>query len=462
MKNKIIFLSLILLLLSSFVIAQKPKMNTKTNKQQFKKDIIDKAVMADKVRKEFLHAWLGYKKYAWGYDALQPLSKKGHNWYAHSLLMTPVDALDGLLIMGLKQEAADAEKIIIDSLKFDYDMEVQNFEISIRIMGGLISSYELSGNQKLLDLATDLGNRLMRAFESPTGMPYRYVNLMTGKTKGNISNPAEIGTYIIEYGILSKYTDNPVYFETAKKAMLALYKLRSNINLTGAGINVETGEWTNTESHVSGCIDSYLEYMLKSAVLFNDKEMQQSWDTSLVAINKYLADDLPSGRWYGHSDMNSGKRTATLYGSLDAFFAACLAMGGDLEHAKSLQASNYKMFMLHGIEPEELNYASMKTTNDSYILRPENLESAYYLYNYTKDEEYIRQGCDMFNNIVKYCRTPDAYAALKNIKTKEKRDYMESFFLAETLKYAFLLFDDNHSLDFNKVIFNTEAHPYKR
>jgi len=462
MKSKLIIFSLIFILLSSIVSAQKPKLTGKRNMQQSKKDFFDKAGMADKVRNEFLHAWMGYKKYAWGYDALQPLSKKGHNWYAHSLLMTPVDALDGLLIMDLKEEAANAEKIIIDSLRFDYDMDVQNFEISIRILGGLISSYELSGNKKLLDLATDLGNRLIKSFDSPTGMPYRYVNLMTGKTKGNISNPAEIGTYIVEYGILSKHTGNPVYFETAKKAMLALYQLRSKINLTGSGMNVETGQWTATESHISGCIDSYLEYLLKAAVLFNDKEMQQAWDASLIAVNKYLADDLPSGRWYGHSDMNTGKRTATLYGSLDAFFAACLAMGGEIDDAKKLQLSNYKMFMLHGIEPEELNYANMEITNAGYILRPESLESTYYLYNYTKDEEYLRQGRDMFNNIVKYCRTPDAYAALKNVKTKEKRDYMESFFLAETLKYAFLLFDDNHSLDFNKVIFNTEAHPYRR
>ena len=104
----------------------------------------------------------------------------------------------------------------------------------------------------------------------------------------------------------------------------------------------------------------------------------------------------------------------------------------------------------------------MEITNANYILRPENIESAYYLYNYTHDEKYLRQGRDMFQNIVTYCRTPEAYAALKNVKTKEKRDYMESFFLAETLKYAFLLFDDNLSLDFNKVIFNTEAHPYRR
>jgi hypothetical protein len=71
-------------------------------------------------------------------------------------------------------------------------------------------------------------------------------------------------------------------------------------------------------------------------------------------------------------------------------------------------------------------------------------------------------GAAMFNNLVKYCRTDDAYAAIKDVRNMEKRDYMESFFFAETLKYAFLLFDESGKLNFHKVIFNTEAHPYRR
>jgi ER degradation enhancer, mannosidase alpha-like 2 len=423
---------------------------------------VNKKEMANLVKAEYRHAWEGYKKFAWGYDALQPLSKKGHNWYPKSLLMTPVDALDGMLLMGLKAEATEAKSIIFTQLRFDDDMDVQNFEISIRLLGGLLAAYELDGDKRFLGLATDLADRLIRAFDSPTGMPYRYVNLVTGKTRGNISNPAEIGTYLIEYGTLSKHTGNPKYYDTARKAMIALYERRSPLGLTGSSINVETGEWTNTESHISGGIDSYLEYMLKASVLFNNKEMKDMWLTSITAINKYLADEQPAGFWYAHADMNSGKIVSRTYGSLDAFFAATLAMNGDLPHAEALQESNFKMFMLQDIEPEYMDYSTMTILDSSYALRPENIESAYYLYQYTKDEKYLYMGRDMFLNIVKYCRTPDAYAALKNVVTKEKQDEMESFFFAETLKYAFLLFDDNQSLNFDKVIFNTEAHPFRR
>ena len=418
--------------------------------------------MAARVKAEFLHAWNGYKTYAWGYDALQPLSRKPHNWYKKSLLMTPVDAFDTMILMGLTEEAAEAKEIIMKELEFDVDMEVQNFEVSIRILGGLLSAYELDGDRRFLALAEDLAIRLMKAFNSPTGMPYRMVNLKTGAVSGAATNPAEIGTYLIEYGMLSKHTGNPVYYETAMRAMTALYALRSPINLTGEGIDVEKGLVTNPASHISGCIDSYLEYMLKGVVLFHDEKLSAMWKPTIEAVNKYLCDETNNGLWYGHADMNTGKSTETHYGSLDAFFAGTLAMDNDLKRAAALQESNFKMWMLHGVEPEEMNYKTMIVTNGSYILRPENLESTYYLYQYTGDDKYLEMGKAMFDNLVKNCRTEVAYAALKDVRTGEKRDYMESFFFAETLKYAYLLFDESGKLNFHMVIFNTEAHPYRR
>src|SRR5215217_6309183 len=92
----------------------------------------DRKVLTAEVKTEFLHAWEGYKKYAWGNDDLKPLSKSFHNWYAEPLLMTPVDALDTMYLMGLKQEADTTRKYITDTLKFDKDISVQNFEITIR------------------------------------------------------------------------------------------------------------------------------------------------------------------------------------------------------------------------------------------------------------------------------------------------------------------------------------------
>lgn len=456
---KLLISAFAFLILANSLQAQSLAVSSADNSQAI---LAENRLMAEKIKGEFLHAWKGYKKYAWGYDALLPLSKKPHNWYKKSLLMTPVDAFDTMILMDLTDEASEAKDIILKDLDFNVDMEVQNFEVSIRVLGGLLSAYELDGDRKFLSLAEDLAQRLMKAFNSPTGMPYRYVNLKTGATSGLISNPAEIGTYLIEYGTLSKHTGNPVYFQTAMKAMTALYALRSPLNLTAEAINVETGAITSPVSHISGCIDSYLEYMLKGSILFSNEKLSSMWSLTIDAANKYLAETTVDGLWYGQAEIYSGKRIGTNYGALDAFFAGSLAMDNDLKKAADLQKSNYRMWMIHGIEPEVMNYTTMKVENPSYLLRPENFEAAYYLYQYTNDTRYQEMGKAMFENLIKFCRTDEAYAALKDVTTKEKQDSMESFFFAETLKYAFLLFSDQEKMNFHEVIFNTEAHPYRK
>ena len=421
-----------------------------------------KKKLAAEVRAEFLRAWNGYKKYAWGHDDLKPLSKTYHDWYPQPLLMTAVDALDTMIIMDLNDEATATKYYIVNNLSFDKDIEVQNFEITIRLLGGLLTNYQLTGDKRLLDLAEDLGNRLLPVFNSPTGMPYRYVNLKTGKVSKPVSNPAETGTLIIEFGTLSKLTGKPIFYEKAKRALVETYNRRSKIGLVGEWINVETGTWTNTDSHISGAIDSYYEYLLKCSLLFGDRDCGRIWNDSIKAINKYLADEYREELWYGHADMNTGARRATTYGALDAFFPAVLALSGDLRRAKELQDSSFLMWYHEGIEPEEFNYRERKIISPGYPLRPEIVESTYYLYHYTKDEKYLLMGEKLWRDFVKHCRTDEGYAALKSVVTKEKTDSMQSFLFAETFKYFYLLFSPRETLDFDTVIFNTEAHPIRR
>jgi mannosidase alpha-like ER degradation enhancer 2 len=435
----------------------------------------DRNALAQEVKTEFLHAWNGYKKHAWGNDDLKPLSKSYHNWYAEPLLMSPVDALDTMYIMGFKDEADRTRDYVAKNLKFDKDIYVQNFEITIRLLGGLLSAYQITGDKRLLTTAEDLGARLLPVFDSPTGLPYKNVNLRTGKTRGEISNPAETGTLMIEFGTLAKLTGKPVFYEKAKRALVETYKRRSPLGLVGTRINVETGQWTNTGSHLSAEIDSYYEYLLKCSILFGDTDCRTMWEDSISKINTHLADE---GRdmsaknvngpvklgelWYGHADMNTGERTKTTTGALDAFFPAVLALDGDLNRAKALHESMFKMWNVHGIEPEVYNYRTGQVEHAGYPLRPEIVESTYYLYQLTKDPKYLQMGEKMWRDFVKYCRTDVGYAHLKSVITKEKSDAMQSFLFAETFKYFYLLFAPDKTLDFRNVVFNTEAHPIRK
>ena len=423
---------------------------------------VDRKNLATEVKAEFLHAWNGYKQYCWGHDDLRPLTKTCRDWYGTPVLMTAVDSLDSLYLLGFKREADETREYIAKNLNFDKDISVQNFEITIRILGGLLSAYQMTNDKRLLDLADDLGRRLLPVFDSPTGLPYKFVNLKTGKTREAVSNPAETGTLLIEFGTLSKLTGKPFYYEKAKRALVETYKRRSPIGLVGTNINVETGQWTNTGSHVSAEIDSYYEYLLKCWLLFGDKDCKAMWEDGIAAVNRHLSDEVRGELWYGHSDMTTGKRTSTTSGALDAFFPGVLALGGDVPRARRLQDSMFKMWQVHGIEPEVFNYQTMKVEHGGYPLRPEIVESTYILHQLTKDHKYLAMGEQMWKDFMKYCRTDVAYAGLRNVETKEKSDYMHSFLFAETLKYFYLLFAPEKTLNFQKIVFNTEAHPIRR
>jgi len=422
---------------------------------------IDRVVMAERVRDETRRSWAAYARYAWGHDELRPVTHTARDWYGTPLLITPVDALDTLVMLGLPDEANAARRLIDERLSFDQDITVKNFEITIRVLGGLLSGYQLTGDAQLLRLADDLGARLLPVFGSPTGMPYMYVNLKTGKASGAKTNPAEIGTLILEFGALSKLTGKPVYYDKAKAALVALYARRSSLGLVGEEIDVESGQWTSPASHVGGGIDSYYEYLLKGALLFGDEDLAQMWRQSLTAIDARLADESAGELWYGQADMDSGRRTASEFGALHAFLPGVLVLGGELERARRLEASCFRMWQLRGVEPELIDYRTLAIRDAGYPLRPEIIESAWYLRRATGDPQYLAMGKAFLDALVAHARAGDGFTVLTSVETMAQGDLMPSYFLAETLKYLYLIFAPDGTVA-DRVVFTTEAHPLRR
>lgn len=423
----------------------------------------DKAIYAERVKDAFRKGWKAYKDYAWGLDAVNPIAKKGHNWYSEPLLMTPVDAYSTMCIMGLEDEKKEAKELIFNNLNFDKDMEIQQFEIAIRIMGGLLSAYQLDGDPRFLELAEDLGKRMMPVFESPTGMPYRLVNLRTGEVKGEITNPCEVGSMLLEYGMLSKLTGKPEYYEKCKRGVQAVFDRRApKTGLVGTNINVETGEWTNPEAHIGACIDAYYEYLLKGWLLFGDEDLKNMWDVCKKGIADYLADETSTGFWYGASDMFTGERTRTVWGALNCFYGGCLCLDGDIDTARRLQESINKMWNMHGLEPETIDYTDMTILSPYYMARPEAIEADYYLWHYTRDPKYYEMGKRMFEGIEKNCQLPDGYCQISDVRTMDKWDTLESFFFAEVMKYCYLFFAPEEAFSLDRCVLNTEAHPFFR
>ena len=121
------------------------------------------------------------------------------------------------------------------------------------------------------------------------------------------------------------------------------------------------------------------------------------------------------------------------------------------------------MWKLKGIEPDLLDYGKRKmaVVAPAYPLRPEIIESAFYLYRATRDPRYLEMGKTFFEGIRSRCRTEAGATVLTSVVTDQKGDLMPSYYLAETLKYLYLLFSDE-PVDLEKAVFNTEAHPLRR
>lgn len=418
--------------------------------------------LSEEVKSETRRAWQAYQKYAWGYDVLLPLSKSAENWYDKPLYISPIDAYSTLKVMGLDEEAARIERYIADSISFDKDIFVKVFEVNIRILGGLLAMYPYTENPKILDQAQDFGDRLLPAFQSPTGIPYYWVNLKTGAVKRDTVNVAEAGTYTFEMGILSYYTQNPVYYQAAKKATRAVFDRRSEIGLVGEVIDVTSGEWIDKTSHICACIDSYYEYMYKTWVMFGDPEIKAIWDASIAAVNKYLPEEKDSLLWYSRVNMETGEKTSSVVTLYDAFFPAVLVLSGDTVRAERFQKTWNWLWNQNGLEPMAYDYSSEKITYPVYDLNPEIIESAFYLYHFTGKEIYREMAAKYWEDINKYCRTEEAFTAVKNVETKEQSDNMATYFIAETLKYFYLVFTDNPEVNPTDYVFSTEAHNFRK
>lgn len=421
------------------------------------------ADLGAEVKKEFIRTWKGYKTYAWGHDVLLPLSNSHSDWYEKSLHISPIDAYSTMKVMGLDDLAKEVETYLIDSITWDKDLFVKTFEVNIRILGGLLSMYQFTGDERILRKTEDFGKRMIKAFESPTGIPYYSVNLLTGETRGNRVNVAEAGTYLLEMGILSYYTADPVYYQAAKKANLALWERVSDLNLVGEVIDVETGEWVNQNSHICAGIDSYYEYLFKSLLLFKDRDLEEIWNNSINAIQQYLADESDSTLWYCRVNMHTGEKTSTVATLYDAFFPAILVLSGDPERAEKNQDTWNGLWNKYGLEPMVYDYSTGEPTYPRYDLNPEIIESAYYLYHITGKTKFYEMAKGYWDDIKTHCKTDIAFASVEDVRTMEKRDYMPTFFFAETLKYLYLTFTESTGeFNLDDHVFNTEAHPFKK
>ncbi|KAL9989213.1 hypothetical protein ACROYT_G003737 [Oculina patagonica] len=219
-----------------------------------------------KVIEAFKHAWKGYREYAWGHDELRPVSRTSSEWFGVGL--TIIDSLDTMLLMNLRKEFQQAREWVANSLTFEKNVDVNLFETTIRVLGGLLSAYHLSQDDLFLKKAIDLGDRLLPAFYTRSNIPYSDVNLLTHAAHpprwGPDSSVSEVTTIQLEFRDLSYTTRDAKYKEFVDTVSNHVHALPKRAGLVPIFVNADTGKFRPGATITLGARgDSYYEYLLK-------------------------------------------------------------------------------------------------------------------------------------------------------------------------------------------------------
>uniref|UniRef100_A0A671P0L6 alpha-1,2-Mannosidase n=1 Tax=Sinocyclocheilus anshuiensis TaxID=1608454 RepID=A0A671P0L6_9TELE len=438
-------------------------------------------------RRMMQFSWDNYKRYAWGSNELRPVSKQGHssNLFGSLKGATIVDALDTLYIMEMYDEFEAATEWVEMNLDFNMNAEISVFEVNIRFVGGLLSAYYLSGKEVFRRKAVELGEKLLPAFKTPTGIPWALLNLKSGIGRnwpwasGGSSILAEYGTLHLEFMHLSELSGRPVFAEKVMNIRKVLNRLDKPQGLYPNYLNPNSGQWGQHHVSVGGLGDSFYEYLLKAWLMSDktDEEGKKLYYDALQAIEKNLIRKSSGGLMY-IAEWKGGLLEHKM-GHLTCFAGGMIALGADggpddktghqmelaAEIARTCHESYARTSMKLG--PEAFRFdggveAIATRQNEKYfILRPEVIETYMYMWRFTHDPKYRQWGWEAVQALEKYCRVEGGYSGVRDVyaNTPNHDDVQQSFYLSETLKYLYLLFSDDDHLPFEHWVFNTEAHP---
>jgi mannosyl-oligosaccharide alpha-1,2-mannosidase len=419
--------------------------------------------VAEDVRAQMAWAWRNYVELAFGQDQIKSVSGGSESFFLEhgpSIGLSIVEALDTLYVMGLDSEAQEGVRWCVEHLDFDIDAEFQVFETGIRIVGGLLSGWCGTREKKLLALARDLADRLSPAFtKSPTGMPYRFVNLKTGAVRDPVSFPAEIATYIPEWGTLGKAVGDWRYYDMAKRATKALFDRRSKIDLVADTINIETGAWESRRASVGPPCDSYFEYLWDGWQLFGDADFKRWYDVHAAAIAQYQAKTIDGRLWFPQVDFETGQVIDHHQSELAAFYAGLLAQGGDMARGKAYLASWADVQSRLMVLPEGFDCAKFAPDRVTNQLRPEFADSCINLFLLEPDDRWRELGRIHFENMKATSRARFGYTVIDDITTQpmKRGDSCPGYWWSEQMKYYWLLFSDTERFDYKTNYLSTEG-----
>ncbi|OJD30144.1 mannosyl-oligosaccharide-alpha-mannosidase [Diplodia corticola] len=499
------------------------------------------------VKEAFVTSWEAYSKYAWGYDRFHPVSKKGSQMSSKGLGWIIVDSLDTLMLMNLSSQLSDARLWVSRNLDYDQDQDVNTFETTIRMLGGLLSAHYLAKELRLpgassrrdyiyLSKAVDLADRLLGAYDSPSGIPYASIDLRTGRgirshADGGASSTAEATTLQLEMKYLSNITGNDVYWRKAEHVMKVIDDNAAEAGLVPIFVDPHSGRFTTREIRLGSRGDSYYEYLIKQYLQTSHQEpiYAHLWAEALAGIQQHLVIPTAHARLTFVAELPHGIG-APLSPKMDhlvCFLPGAIALGATGAIAEQYAAARHELmpggwtredkdgqmalarelmktcWAMHGVTatglaPEIVWFdadeavlsrrekgsvpgplaessddralwekdCTVKPLDAHNLQRPETVESLFVMWRVTRDPVYREWGWEIFKAFREHTLVAggEGYSSVGDVNAvpPPMRDNMESFWLAETLKYLYLLFSPDDFLPLEKVVFNTEAHVFPR
>ncbi|XP_043853875.1 mannosyl-oligosaccharide 1,2-alpha-mannosidase IC [Dromiciops gliroides] len=441
----------------------------------------------EKIKEMMQFAWDNYKQFALGKNELRPVTKNGYTGGMFGGLggATIIDALDTLYIMELEDEFQEAKNWVEKSFDLDVKGDASVFEVNIRYIGGLLSAYYLTGEEVFREKVIRLGEKLLPAFNTPTGIPRGMVNFGSGvsRTWGwaslGSSILAEFGSLHLEFLHLTKISGNPIFARKVKNIRRVLNRTEKPKGLYPNFLSPVSGSWVQHHVSIGGLGDSFYEYLIKAWLMSakTDIEAKNMYYTALEAIETHLLQKSQEGLTY-IAEWKGGVLDHKM-GHLACFSGGMIALGAEdaemgkrnhyMELAAQITKTCHESYIRTdtklGPEVFWFDFGSEATTSSPsesyYILRPEVVESYMYMWRLTHDPKYRQWGWEVVEALEKYCRTETGFSGIRNVYTTfpEHDNMQQSFFLAETLKYLYLLFSEDDLLSLEDWVFNTEAHP---
>lgn len=315
------------------------------------------------VKRMMSHAWEGYRKYAWGEDELRPVGQGAIGMLgSESLMVTIVDSLDTLMLMRMDREYLEARDLVFSHLDFDKKMNISLFEANIRLLGGLLGAFALSGDGRYVTKSFDLIQHFMVNFDKAKVFPSNRLDLSKlTSTNGKVENSdniqgyqvilAQIGTFSLEFGYLSDILNDPSYKERATDIIERLSTMKTGLDgLYPAIISPNSKVQLDDFYSTGGQCDSFYEYLFKYWLYTGkrDRTHYKMWKGAIAGIKRHLV-QRRNGRYFLID--RKGDTIMEEQGHLACFLPGTLALSAveennkeELELAAQLTESCYMMY----------------------------------------------------------------------------------------------------------------------